>query len=179
MTCTWLIPDCYIRSFWKEPVIFGVPDASFFWHFFVSQATQSLALLCGDRYYYTGNETKFDYYTFIFDFYRFPILSLQLTLSWPKSLSYRNQSIDLQSKKKKKKVHLSIKKMRPATLLKKRLWHRCIPVNFITEHLRTTASSVSLKYSQDFSILDRHLAFCENSSRLVRWSFLAKLVNCF
>ena len=38
--------------------------------------------------------------------------------------------------------------LRPATLLKKRLWHRCFPVNFakflrtpfFTEHLRTTAS---------------------------------------
>ena len=39
--------------------------------------------------------------------------------------------------------------LRPATLLKKRLWHRCFPVNFVkiskntflTEHLRTTASA--------------------------------------
>ena len=38
--------------------------------------------------------------------------------------------------------------LRPATLLKKRLWRRCFPVNFVkflrtpflTEHLRTTAS---------------------------------------
>ena len=38
--------------------------------------------------------------------------------------------------------------LRPATLLKKRLWHRCFPVNFakffkntfFTEHLRMTAS---------------------------------------
>ena len=38
--------------------------------------------------------------------------------------------------------------LRPATLLKKRLWHRCFPVNFakflripfFTEHLRATAS---------------------------------------
>ena len=41
---------------------------------------------------------------------------------------------------------------RPATLLKKRLWHRCFPVNFakflrtpfFTEHLRTTASDCSI-----------------------------------
>ena len=39
--------------------------------------------------------------------------------------------------------------LRSATLLKKRLWHRCFPVNFVkflktpffTENLRTTASS--------------------------------------
>ena len=39
--------------------------------------------------------------------------------------------------------------LRPATLLKKRLWHRCFPVNFaaflrtpfFTEHLRMTASA--------------------------------------
>ena len=39
--------------------------------------------------------------------------------------------------------------LRPATLLKKRLWHRCFPVNFakflgipfFTEHVRTIASS--------------------------------------
>ena len=42
----------------------------------------------------------------------------------------------------------------PATLLKKRLWHRCFPVNFfevfkntfVTEHLWTTASVVSIHY---------------------------------
>ena len=40
------------------------------------------------------------------------------------------------------------KNLRPATLFKKRLWHRNFPVNFakflitpfLTEHLRTTAS---------------------------------------
>ena len=44
--------------------------------------------------------------------------------------------------------------LKPATLLKQRLWHRCFPVNFakflrtffFTEHLRTTASVVN-KYS--------------------------------
>ena len=38
--------------------------------------------------------------------------------------------------------------LRPATLLKKKLWHRCLPVNFVkilitpilTEHHQTTAS---------------------------------------
>ena len=32
--------------------------------------------------------------------------------------------------------------IKPATLLKKRIWHSCFPVNFakFTEHLRTTAS---------------------------------------
>ena len=47
--------------------------------------------------------------------------------------------------------------LRPATLLKKRLWHRCFPVNFVkflrtpflqntffTEHLWTTASTRSI-----------------------------------
>ena len=41
-------------------------------------------------------------------------------------------------------------RLRPATLLKKRLWRRCIPMNFtkflkalfLTEHLRTTASNI-------------------------------------
>ena len=41
--------------------------------------------------------------------------------------------------------------LRPATLSKKKLWHRCFPVNFVeflrtpffTEHLRMTASVVS------------------------------------
>ena len=37
--------------------------------------------------------------------------------------------------------------LQPATLLKKRLWHRCFPVyfaNFFTEHLRATTSELSL-----------------------------------
>ena len=45
--------------------------------------------------------------------------------------------------------------LRPTTLLKKRLWHRCFPVNFVkfvrtpcfTEHLWTTASESSKQYA--------------------------------
>ena len=44
--------------------------------------------------------------------------------------------------------------LRPATLLKKRLWHRCFPVNFakflrtpfFKEHLRATASVQNQKW---------------------------------
>ena len=45
--------------------------------------------------------------------------------------------------------------LRPATLLRKRLWHRCCPVNFakfirtpfIIEHLSVAASGVLLKFA--------------------------------
>ena len=50
--------------------------------------------------------------------------------------------------------------LRPATLLKKRLWHRCLPVNFvtflrtpfITEHMWTTAC---VKVNQILATLKR------------------------
>ena len=35
-----------------------------------------------------------------------------------------------------KKVFLKVAGLRPATLLKKRLWHKCFPVNFV-KFLRT------------------------------------------
>ena len=46
--------------------------------------------------------------------------------------------------------------LRPATLSKKKLWHRCFPVNFVeflrtpffTEHLRMTASVVSYIFTK-------------------------------
>ena len=49
----------------------------------------------------------------------------------------------------------------PANLLKKRLWHRCFPVNFVkflrtslfTEHLRTTASG-DVKFFFGFSLME-------------------------
>ena len=61
----------------------------------------------------------------------------------PKLPSYRNQPIYL----------------RLATFFKKRLWHRCFPMNFakflrpsfLTEHLLTTASRVLLWYFISFS----------------------------
>ena len=40
-----------------------------------------------------------------------------------------------------KKVFLKIEGLRPATLLKKRLWHRCFPANF-AKLLRTPFSPV-------------------------------------
>ena len=48
-----------------------------------------------------------------------------------------------------------LRNLGPTTLLKKRLWHRCFPVNFVkfprtpffTEHLRTTASESSKQYA--------------------------------
>ena len=83
----------------------------------------------------------------------------------PKLPSHRNQSIDLLSKKgvfrnftKFIGKHLcqsllfnKVSGLRTATLLKRRLRHRCFPVNlakflkntFFTEHLRTTASDSS------------------------------------
>ena len=48
--------------------------------------------------------------------------------------------------------------LRPAILLKKRLCHRCFPVNFLkflrtpffTVHLRTTASQLQINYKRSF-----------------------------
>ena len=49
--------------------------------------------------------------------------------------------------------YIYLKNLRPATLLKKRLWHRCFPVNFFeiskniffTEHLWMSASETKTK----------------------------------
>ena len=51
--------------------------------------------------------------------------------------------------------------LRPATLFKKRLWHRCFPVNFaeflrttfLTKHLRATASGASNQVSENYYFL--------------------------
>ena len=50
--------------------------------------------------------------------------------------------------------------LRPATLLKKRLCHRCFPLNFVKflrtpfiEHLRKTASIFFLKDQSDFEVI--------------------------
>ena len=66
------------------------------------------------------------------------------TLSWKFYKIYREMPV-LESLSKKPVVHrCSVKSLRPATLLKKRLWYRCFSVNFAkflripshTEHLR-------------------------------------------
>ena len=56
--------------------------------------------------------------------------------------------------------------LRPATLLKKRLWHRCFPVDFVkfprtsffTEHLWTTASMFSLDKLLHLELRTCHLS---------------------
>ena len=56
--------------------------------------------------------------------------------------------------------------LKPATLLKKRLWHKCFPVNFVnkkpffTEHLWTTASE-----PLSFSIVSLHPTCCLSFSK--------------
>ena len=53
-------------------------------------------------------------------------------------------------------VRRNFTKFRHATLLKKKLWHRCFPVNFaklskntiFTEHVRTTASRIKGLYTK-------------------------------
>ena len=53
---------------------------------------------------------------------------------------------------------LSILNMRPATLLKKKLWHRCFPVNFVkflrTPFLQNTSERMLL---QPLSLLLKHI----------------------
>ena len=53
---------------------------------------------------------------------------------------------------------LSILNMRPATLLKKKLWHRCFPVNFVkflrTPFLQNTSERLLL---QPLSLLLKHI----------------------
>ena len=71
--------------------------------------------------------------------------------------------------------------LRPATLLKKRLWQRCFPMNFLrflrTPLLQNTSGGCFWTYSKPFvrldiqnpsifSTLSNIWAFCENSYRL-------------
>ena len=67
--------------------------------------------------------------------------------------------------------------LRPATLLKKSLWHRCIPVNFakflrtpfFPENLRTTASEDIKTLRKAFGINSVSKTFLVYSS-ILRWS---------
>ena len=64
------------------------------------------------------------------------------------SLTYKNTQVPLSAHGYLFSI-ASVAGLRPATLLKKRLWHRCFPVNFFeiskntffTEHFRITTSA--------------------------------------
>ena len=81
------------------------------------------------------------------------LLAFGLTLSWVRSLSHKNQSIDLQCKSmdwflydrnlRHERVKVICSRyipntpgLRPVTLLKKRLWQRGFPENFV-KYLKT------------------------------------------
>ena len=65
-------------------------------------------------------------------------------------------------KASKKQSSGGVADLRPATFLKKRLWHRCFPVNFaeflrtafLTEHLRLAASVSAVDYFAKSFILN-------------------------
>ena len=85
---------------------------------------------------------------------------------------------------------------RPPTLLKKRLWHRCFPVNFVkflrtllTEHLRWlllywyilwTLSNLILFLNFFFFNIGKHthykIDYCFKLFTLTAWYFLSKIV---
>ena len=59
--------------------------------------------------------------------------------------------------------------LRPATLLKKRLWHRCSPVNFVkflrTPSLKNNSGGcfyISVSLKRVYTSLDYEHVFCEN-----------------
>ena len=74
------------------------------------------------------------------------------TLSWKYYKIYREMPV-LESLSKNAVVHkCSIKSLRPATLLKKRLWYRSFPVNF-AKFLRTPSHTEHLRWLLLFLIL--------------------------
>ena len=90
-------------------------------------------------------------------------------------------------------IKLQVSGLRPATLLKKRLWHRCFPVNFVknfintffTEHILATASAHAMNLLL-FLILERVnliivLICCKNMtiifSKIISNSFYVQIVS--
>ena len=80
---------------------------------------------------------------------------------------------------------IKLRNLRPATLLKKRLWHRCFPVNFVkfprtpffTEHLRTTAS-VFRKRPPRRCLLTLQEIYRKTFFRQIKDSRYARKKNC-
>ena len=83
-----------------------------------------------------------------------------------------------------------LKRLRPATLLKKRLWHRCFPVNFtkilripfLTEHLRWLLLDSTLNiFLKEFSLVKIeaaiHLRNFLSLSRMFQNNFLFRTLS--